>query len=218
MKNNRFILEKVAARMRFRFPPPIPYLFSLHSKVNDDDFSDIYTESEYAEVPSDDFDEISSKSDEELANYIRTNAIGRPMTFPVTLNLKEGGKEEWLIPYEPLISITGKNIITRRQVNKGKVRGSIKERWAQDDYTIKIEGVLIGAEGYPKDDVKKLIQYCEASRVYVECPLLEAFGIRYLVIENFEIPATTGTCNQNYSLTCYSDDIYKLLLSRKDLA
>ena len=49
------------------------------------------------------------------------------------------------------------------------------------------------------------------------CPLLEIFGISQLAIESWDIPFTTGRANQNYTIQAYSDDIYKLLLSREDL-
>lgn len=191
----------MAARVTgLKFPPYVPYLWS-----------------ERAQVPNDAYNEFLSKTDGELSELIRSNALGIPMVCPVSLRL-EDSEEEWYIPYEPLISLTGKNIIVRRQVNKGKIRGSIKERWSQDDYNITIKGVLIGDNGYPREDVAKLRKYCEAAKVEVYCPLLEIFGISKMVIENYEFPMTTGSNNQNYSLTCYSDDVYKLLLSRKDLS
>lgn len=201
MKVGRFLLENIAARVTgLKFPPYIPYMFEQRAQV------------------SDNYEPFKDKTDEELSELIRHNALGCPMVLPVILRIEQEGESEWLLPYEPLISLTGRNVIVRRQVNKGKVRGSIKERWAQDDYTIKIQGVLIGADGYPKADVAKLRKYCEAAKVEVYCPLLEIFGISKMVIENYDFPMTTGVRNQNYSLTCYSDDIYKLLLSRKDLA
>ena len=201
MKVGRFLLENIAARVTgLKFPPYIPYMFEQRAQV------------------SDNYEPFKDKTDEELSELIRHNALGCPMVLPVSLRIEQEGESEWLLPYEPLISLTGRNVIVRRQVNKGKVRGSIKERWSQDDYTIKIQGVLIGADGYPKADVAKLRKYCEAAKVEVYCPLLEIFGISKMVIENYDFPMTTGVRNQNYSLTCYSDDIYKLLLSRKDLA
>lgn len=48
-------------------------------------------------------------------------------------------------------------------------------------------------------------------------PLLEIFGISHMVIESWDIPFTSGTANQNYTLKAQSDDIYKLLLTREDL-
>lgn len=207
MKISRFILENMAARVvGLKFPPYVPYLFTQRKQIDDDSYDNIRQQ-------------FADKSDDELESLIRRhNALGCPMILPLSLRLEEEGEEEWLLPYEPLISVTGKNIITRRQVNKGRIRGSIKERWAQDDYSIKIEGILIGQDGYPEEDVAKLRKYCEAAKVEVYCPLLEIFGISRMVIEQYEFPMTTGVHNQNYSLTCHSDDIYKLLLTRKDLA
>lgn len=169
------------------------------------------------DVNSSEFD-VESMSDQELEDVIRTNARGVPMTAPLRFQLEESGAQEWLFPYEPMISINGQNILIRRHVNKGKIKGSIKERWTQDDYTVTIEGILMSEDGrYPTDDVEKLRSFCEAGQVKALSPLLEVFGIHKLAIESWDIPFTSGVTNQNYSITCYSDDIYKLLLSRDDL-
>lgn len=201
MKTSRFLLENLAARVTgLKIPPYIPYLWEQRSQVSQGAY-----------------DQFSSKTDEELSEIVRANALGVPMYCPMSLKI-EGSREEWLLPYEPMVSVTGKNIIIRRQVNKGRVRGSIKERWVQDDYLIKIEGILIGDNAYPEGDVAQLRKFCEEAKVEVFCPILEIFGISRMVIENYDFPMTTGSTNQNYSLTCYSDDIYKLLLSRKDLS
>ena len=63
----------------------------------------------------------------------------------------------------------------------------------------------------------KLRSFCEAGHVKALNPLLEIFGISQLAIESWDIPFTSGTINQNYTIQAYSDDIYKLLLSRDDL-
>lgn len=204
MKVHRFVLENIAARViGLKFPPYVPYLFNERAQIKGEEYDEFRRQ-------------IEDKSDEELNDVIRQNALGYPMVLPLSLAVP--GEEGWLLPYEPIISLTGKNIITRRQVNKGKIRGSIKERWAQDDYSIKIQGVLIGQNGYPKADVEKLRAYCEAASLEAKNPLLDMFGISRIVIEQYDFPATTGSFNQNYNLTCHSDDIYKLLLSRKDLS
>ena len=148
---------------------------------------------------------------------MRTNALGIPMTMPLSLKLEEPGAREWLLPLEPMISLTGRHIIKRRQVNKGLIRGSIKERWAQDDYEVTIEGLLMGTDGrYPEADVARLKNFCEAAAVTALSPLLEVFGISRLVIESWEMPFTAGAANQNYTIKAYSDDIYKLLLSNNE--
>ena len=153
-----------------------------------------------------------------VRDVLRTNALGVPMQLPMRLKLEEAGAEEWLLPMEPMVSLTGRNLITRRHVNKGRVRGSIKERWAQDDYSITVEGILMGMDGkYPEEDVARLRGFCEAAHVEVLNPLLEIFGISHMVIESWDIPFTSGAANQNYTLKAQSDDIYKLLLTREDL-
>lgn len=135
------------------------------------------------------------------------------MVLPLSLRLPQAGETDWLLPYEPMITISGKHIIIKRQVAKSKARGSIKERWTLDDYSVKIEGILMSeSDSYPEDDVRRLRKFCEAGEVIATSPLLELFGISRLVIESWEIPHTSGVRNQNYSLSCLSDDTYKLLL------
>lgn len=167
---------------------------------------------------SDEFN-VEDLSDAELEEVVRTNAIGVPMVMPLRFQLEESGAKEWLFPVEPMISLNGQNILVRRHVNKGTIKGSIKERWTQDDYTVRIEGILMSRDGkYPDEDVATLKNFCEAGHVKALCPLLEIFGISQLAIESWDIPFTTGLTNQNYTITAYSDDIYKLLLSRDDLS
>ena len=198
----RFILENVALRTIGGKVPPY-WLFR---------------KGELSEVDSAEYAEIKRLSDEQLADVVRTNALGVPMQMPVRLKFEEPDAEEWLLPIEPMVSVTGQNIITRRRVNKGRVKGSIKERWTEDDYSVTIEGILMGSDGnYPTADVAKLRKFCEAGRVFILNPLLEIFGISHMVIEKWDIPFTSGNENQNYTLSGYSDDIYKLLLSREDL-
>lgn len=145
------------------------------------------------------------------------NANGVPMQCPLWMRLE--GDEWWLLPYEPIITINGKNVIAKKQVAKGKVRGSIKERWSQDDYQISISGILMNPKGtgYPDEDVKALKRLCEAAKVQVMCPLFEIFSIDQIVIESFDFPFTSGPFNQAYTIGAVSDDIYKLLLREEDL-
>ena len=195
----RFVLENTALRL---FGGKIPPYW-------------LFRDTELAHVDSEEYDRIRRMTDDELEDTIRTNALGVPMQMPLRFKLEQAGAEEWFFPLEPMISLTGQNIIVRRQVNKGKVKGSIKERWSQDDYSVTIQGVLIGFDGkYPEGDVSRLRAFCEAGQVIAINPLLELFGISRLVIESWDIPHTVGSNNQNYTLKAYSDDIYKLLLSR----
>ena len=183
-----------------RLPVPPPFLFN-HPRVS---------------LPEGEYPDVERPLSEEELEEVQTNALGLPMQFPLSFALE--GAEPWLLPQEPMITITGQHILTKRQVAKGKIRGSIKERWTLDDYSIRIEGVIIGVDGrYPKAEVQRLKEYLEAAKVSAYCPVFELFGITRIVFESWEFPHTSGEANQNYSIQALSDDTYKLLLTRRDL-
>ena len=214
MKTSRFILQNIALRaMGLTKVPP----YWLFRENNFHGINTGYLPSGKTMPDSDEFN-VEDMSDAELEEVVRTNALGVPMVMPLRFQLEESGAKEWLFPIEPMISLNGQNILVRRHVSKGTIKGSIKERWTQDDYTVRIEGILMSRDGkYPDEDVATLKNFCEAGHVKALCPLLELFGISQLAIESWDIPFTTGLSNQNYTITAYSDDIYKLLLSRDDL-
>ena len=214
MKTSRFILQNIALRAMGLTKVPPYWLF------RENNFHGINTGYLGGKTIADSSDiwDVEDLSDAELEEVVRTNALGVPMAMPLRFQLEESGAKEWLFPVEPMISLNGQNILVRRHVSKGTIKGSIKERWTQDDYTVRIEGILMSREGkYPEEDVTMLKNFCEAGHVKALCPLLEIFGISQLAIESWDIPFTTGLTNQNYTITAYSDDIYKLLLSRDDL-
>lgn len=214
MKTNRFILQNMALRALGLTKMPPYWLFRENNVLG----KNLGYLSAAKTIPDSSEFNVETMTDEELEDVVRTNARGIPMVLPLRFQLEESGSEEWLFPLEPMISLNGQNILTRRHVSKGTIKGSIKERWTQDDYTVRIEGLLMGKDGkYPEEDVSRLRAFCEAGHVKALNPLLEIFGISQLAIESWDIPFTSGTANQNYSIQAYSDDIYKLLLSRDDL-
>ena len=211
---NRFILQNLALRAMGLTKVPPYWLF----RENNFHGVNLGYMSAAKTIPDSSGFDVETMSDAELEDVVRTNATGVPMVLPLRFQLEESGAQEWLFPMEPMISVNGQNILVRRNVSKGKIRGSIKERWTQDDYSVRIEGILMGMDGkYPEADVAKLRSFCEAGHVKALNPLLEIFGISQLAIESCDIPFTSGTINQNYTIQAYSDDIYKLLLSRDDL-
>lgn len=163
-------------------------------------------------------DNYKLSSLEDQAGSSELNPNGVPMQCPLWLRLNDSD-EWWRMPYEPIITVNGKNVISKKQVAKGKVRGTIKERWSQDDYQISINGVLINptGTGYPDEDVKQLRRFCEAAKVKVLCPLFETFSITQIVIESYDFPFTKGSNNQAFNISAVSDDIYQLLLRKEDL-
>ena len=201
MSVSKFILGNIAARTTGLKVPPY-WLFNQPVVTR--------------QVPSG-YDELMMLEEAELEDMVRTNALGVPMRFPLEISLVDQ-EDWWLVPIEPLITLTGRNIIIRRQVSKGKIRGSIKERWTQDDYQVKIEGALMDLkrDDYPRDDVQKLRNFCEAAKLKVRCPLFEIFSINQIVVESYDFPFTKGIQNQQYTINAYSDDTYKLLLKNNN--
>lgn len=201
MSVSKFILGNIAARTTGLKVPPY-WLFNQPVVTRQD--------------PSE-YNELMMLEEAELEDMIRTNALGVPMRFPLEISLVDQ-EDWWLVPIEPLITLTGRNIIVRRQVSKGKIRGSIKERWTQDDYQVKIEGALMDLkrDDYPRDDVQKLRNFCEAAKLKVRCPLFEIFSINQIVVESYDFPFTKGIQNQQYTINAYSDDTYKLLLKNNN--
>ncbi len=143
-----------------------------------------------------------------------TNGNGFSMVMPVKLRIP--GDEFWTFPVEPLVSISGGNVISKRVVAKGKGRGTIKERWSQDDYAVTIEGVFINLDNanvYPESDVRKLRDLCEAKEALeIECDLLKIHDITRITITSWDIPFTKGEANQRFTISALSDDLFDLLV------
>lgn len=137
--------------------------------------------------------------------------------MPMRIRLQGQGDNEWFtLPFEPLVSLSAKNIITRRSVAKSKQSGTIKERWTQDDYEVSIKGVITNEDEakYPKQLMRTLREFFdERQSIEVDQDILLLFGIKFLAIESINLPHTKGINNQNYDIKAYSDNPVELLIS-----
>lgn len=135
--------------------------------------------------------------------------------FP--LRFKVDGLEEFVFPIDPFISVGLKNIITRRTVAKGTRRGTVKERWTEDDADISISGVFINPDmaTYPAEVAKLQKYYQQRKAIDVTCPLLNDKGIYQIAIEHLDFPHTKGAENQAFEIKAYSDDVFQLLIDQK---
>ncbi|WP_271783868.1 DUF6046 domain-containing protein [Aquimarina algiphila] len=140
--------------------------------------------------------------------------------FPLSFAF-ESNQRKYLLPYEPMISINGGHTIIRRNVAKsGRMIGSVKERWSQNDYEITITGVLIGSimtgdvsDCYPIRDFTRLLDFLTKAKViYVFSEPLQNLGINQIVIESFTFPFTKGENVQAYEIKAYSDHTHNLLI------
>lgn len=134
-----------------------------------------------------------------------------PLQFRLSTEAETGG---FLLPVDPLVSVSQKNIIARRYVAKSERRGSIKERWSMDDYEITISGVLMtDADNTLAHYIQQLRHYCEAKEsVVVVCDMLNSvYDVTRVSIESCDYPFTKGEENQMFTIKAYSDDLYDLL-------
>lgn len=140
--------------------------------------------------------------------------------FPLSISDKENGVY-YLLPYEPMITISGSNKIIKRSVAKqNNLIGSIKERWTQEDYQIIISGALVGSlltgdlsQCFPISDFERLRDFVTASQaLFVRCEPLQLLGINRIVVENFSYPFTKGESVQAYEIKAVSDFSYNLLI------
>ena len=133
--------------------------------------------------------------------------------YPLTLLSND--LKDFVFPIDPIISRSFRNIITRRTVAKGKVRGTIKERWTEDDVQITITGVLSTNNGAYPAEVAELQKYFEyREQIDVQSPFLNARDIFSIVIETLDLPPTKGLENQSFQIKGYSDDVFNLLIEQ----
>ncbi len=154
---------------------------------------------------------IEERRSETYASY-----FGVPMCMPLKIKRRSDKNDKWwLLPWEPYITVSGKNVIIKRNVAKASKIGSIKERWATDDYDITIEGYFFNPESniYPKRDVSRLAEICEAAEpIDVWCELFEAVNISAMAIESWDFPFTQGESLQNWVIKGCSDKDWDLLV------
>lgn len=163
---------------------------------------------------------ILSNSDGQFSNAESTGdqIIGRIPEIPIQLDRKgldviapvslrrHSDNDWWVLPIEPIVSVSGKNIITRRQPSQKSGQGTIKERWARDDYSVSIKGVFIGAGEYPEEDIKKMKDIFEHTNdIAIISKVTSFFDIHHIVIQSISFPNTPGIENQAYDIKAYSD-------------
>ena len=130
------------------------------------------------------------------------------------LALRSEQGQEYCFRLDPILAVSGKNIIARRYVAKGSLQGTVKESWSQDDYDITISGVLIGDDAKDLNGQVQALQsmlVCGESLAVVNDLLNDGYGITRLVVDSFQFPHTKGLQNQAYTIKCYSDSSINIL-------
>lgn len=146
--------------------------------------------------------------------------------FPLSFLFAENGTK-WTFPFEPIISISSGNVITKINVAKKGVdkkghllSGTMKTHTRRKDFEIIITGTLIGKQlkGKPEDcfpikQMTALFEYLiHHKEIFVFCAPLELLGINRLVIEDYRFPFTKGENVQAYEIKAISDAPYSLIV------
>lgn len=143
--------------------------------------------------------------------------------FPFSFK-RENEDQFYLLPWEPMISISARNIIAKRHVAKAgsKLIGTIKERISTDDFEITITGAFYGEkmrgaypETYPREDMERLRDYfLIPERLQVKSEPLQILGINYISIEEVNFPFTKGENVQAYEIKAVSDFDWDLVFKK----
>lgn len=140
-----------------------------------------------------------------------SNQVQPQHQYPLTF--KASGLQDFTFPIDPIIGLGMKNIIVRRSVAKGEKRGTVKERWTEDDVDITISGVFISEDGSYPQEVNRLKEFFKQRKaIDVECSLLNERDIFQIAIEGLDLPFTKGPGNQAFEIKAYSDDVFTLLI------
>lgn len=142
------------------------------------------------------------------------NGMVENTNWVVPLCFQLDGLTDFDFPVDPIISLSSKNIITRRYVNKSTKRGSVKEHWSQDDWEITITGIIIEPDpDFMQNILLALRKYLDSSKsISVKCPVFNQMDILRIAIETYDFPFTKGVENQAFIIKAFSDEDYDLLI------
>jgi len=116
-------------------------------------------------------------------------------------------------PAATLVDISmSKNIVTTPIQGRA---GTVKELISNGDYVVRLRGLAVGAEQYPREGVQRLIELASVPAAFrVENDLFHWLGINDLVVQDFDLSAAEGYENtQAFELRCLSDDTVSVQLS-----
>lgn len=158
---------------------------------------------------------IYRESDDPPQQNYGSNAIASDY-YQVPMTLRDVYGHELKLPSDPLVSVSSKYNITKRNVQKqGSMRGTVKEYWNQGDYTVQIAGVIIAdSKEQLESYMITLREICDsAAAISVECEMLnKTFDIMKIVVESLDFPFTKGICNQTFTIKALSDESHNLFV------
>lgn len=175
---------------------------------------DLYERTFNARSAAFEFNEVPARketSDTGSPYYAIDQATGREYYLPVTLGNME-------LPH-PVLMIEGRKIIVETPLVERK--GTVKEIINQDDYIIRIRGIILNTEPhFPEAAVSQLTRLFEQNRelaisnvitdIFLATP--ERGGSDFVVVKDFRLVPTPGVkASCGYELTLVSDEAFTLI-------
>lgn len=165
------------------------------------------------------FDSVRSANDEYRRSAIRFGE--GQFAVPFRLALESSPDDVFSLPLDPVVVVKGSNAIVKREIAKAvvdgdEIRGTVKELWTQDDWTIRVSGVITTTGEAEDENVnyyhERLLKMLTAKEaLIVECDVLNnVYGVTKVCVESFDFPFTKGVENQSFSFSLISDDSYQL--------
>lgn len=135
---------------------------------------------------------------------------------PFRLALSSSPDDVFTLPLDPVVKVGGGNNIVKREVAKSDMRGTVKELWTQNDWSISVSGILAtvgsGENETMEYYVERLLSLVTAPEaLIVECDVLNnIYNVTHVVVESYDFPFTKGLDKQSFTLSLTSDDSYDL--------
>ncbi len=140
----------------------------------------------------------------------QTGMLGREIRMPMSIRVPGGAA--YMLPNEPIVSITGGFDVATTQVNRGKRRGTVKEIVTLNDYRLSVRGIIYNKEEHPAEEVLQIRSILENGIIEVDCYMGNLFDINVCVVESFSWPRWEKKSfrQQNYELTLISDEDFEI--------
>ncbi len=133
--------------------------------------------------------------------------MGTPIFMPCKI-------DGYLLPNEPLITITGVQTIVKTKVTG--LKGTVKELISQDDFRVVIKGIITNDvdDNYPAEEVEKLKAICKKQEsLEIINKLTGIFEIPRIAIESYDVFGIEGHQSQQaYQINAISDRAVELII------
>jgi len=146
--------------------------------------------------------------------YWGANMQGRRMFMPIWLSAVDNNALAYLLPNTMMSLSVRANIVTTRLVNR---HGTVKEEISDDDWEIRIKGVLIGeGNNYPEEEMQRLVDWRNQRQAFniqnVKTTICLGDNEK-VVIDRLHFPENRGYQNtQPYEMDLLSDKEFSLYI------